>query len=54
MVMVMVMVMFGGGGVGRRRHRCIGKVSHAANVQEYEFFFEMKFGKKPKLTKKTT
>ncbi len=23
-------------------------------TQEYEFFFEMKFGKKPKLTKKTT
>ncbi len=22
-------------------------------TQEYEFFFEMKFGKKPKLTKKT-
>jgi hypothetical protein len=25
-----------------------------SRAQEYEFFFEMKFGKKPKLTKKTT
>jgi hypothetical protein len=24
-----------------------------SSAQEYEFFFEMKFGKKPKLTKKT-